>query len=1086
MKKLKTWKRLLKLMVNLVNWRIFILSASSLLLSFGLFGQITGTIVDSEDNEPLIGAAILNTTTGIGAVSDIDGNFRIAAQEGDVLNFSYLGYNPQNVTIGAETNLTIKLVIGVIIDEVVVTGYSIDTRRKTAGSVSTVKARDLQISPSRNVEQQLQGRVPGVTVITNGQPGTTSQVRVRGYGALGGNAPLYVVDGVPVSSIDFLAPGDIESTTVLKDATAASIYGARAAGGVIVYTTRKGKRDQQKLSISYDGMVGLSTPGTGLAVMNPQDQADWTWNAIRNAAVLAGQAPVFNHPQYGSGSSPVLPDYLLVGPDAGVMGTIDLSAQKDLYNIDLDAGPIYQVVKANKTGTNWYDAVMRNALINRHHLGISGGGESSRYYVGLGMQEQEGILRHQQFSRYSFRVNTEFDLSPFLRIGENIQATYRSTRLLEGEAGGMGSAGNETSALVTSLTNPIIPVYDEFGGYAGNAAPGVGNSWSNPVAFTENAKDDRNFTAQAFGNFYVALEPVAGLVLRSSFGGQFSTVNTRNYLKTTYYSAGNRTIPGFNQFSAYTGQWVWTNTASYKKSLGFHSLDILVGQEALDQGTGFTISGAGVDPFSENIDFIGLSTLSSRTVESAPFNGVRFSSYFTRVNYDFDDKYLFSVVLRRDGSSRFGEESRFGTFPAFSGAWRISSESFMSGIEFIDDLKIRGGYGIMGNSNNLDPDNQYSLFATSIAASSYDIRGSNSSAAEGFYRSRIGNPFAKWERAITANIGLDALLFNGRLDAGVEFWRKKTDDLLFRLPVTVQTGFFATAPFVNVGEMLNKGIDFTLTTKGRINKIKYQITLNGGFLNNEIVALAPDIENLPNRSTTYGSITPVLNQVGQPLSSFYGFEVQGLFRDQAEVDAAATQEGAAPGRFRYRDINEDGIINQDDRTNLGNPIADFTGGLAFTLSYRNFQLEAYSFASIGNEIFNLSRARTDFYGEGGHAIVERVKKSWSFDNPTGTIPVFENTSNFSTNTQSNSYYIEDGSYFRMQNITLSYLFPKPMLNRWKLNSLRLYVSVNNAFTITGYSGLDPGVGGALDTNFGVDLGNYPVTRNWIFGVNLRL
>ncbi|MBX2873049.1 MAG: SusC/RagA family TonB-linked outer membrane protein [Saprospiraceae bacterium] len=1063
---------------RLLAFALFFIFANST----SIFTQVSGVILDSETDEPLVGVTVLLLGTNTGATTDEEGKFSLPANEGDIIVCSFIGYTRKEIVLDTSTNLSISLVSGLLMEEVVVTGYSVDVRRKIPGSASTVRARDVQIAPSGNIEQQLQGRVAGVNVITNGQPGTTSQVRIRGYGALGGNEPLYIVDGVPVGSVDFLSPGDIASVTVLKDATAASIYGARAAGGVIVYTTTKGQRGQQKMKISYDGMFGVTSPGAGLSVMNPQDQADWTWAAIQNAAISRGEIPEFAHPQYGNGAKPVLPDYLLVGSNAGVVGAVDLEAQREFYNIDLDAGPIYQVVKANKEGTNWYDAVMRDALLQRHHLGISGSGASSRYYVGVGMQDQQGIVRNQQFSRYSFRVNTEFDLLPSLRIGENFQGTYRSTRLLEGEAGGIGSADSWTF-VNSSLTNPIIPVYDEFGGYAGNAATGVGINWSNPVADAENLKDDRNFAVQTFGNFYLELEPIKGLIFRSSFGGQFSSANSRNYMKTTYHRINNRTIPAFSQFSSYTAQWVWTNTASFRRNIGYHNLDLLVGQEVLDQGSGFTISGSGLDPFSENIDYIGLSTLSSRTVEGAPFKGVRFASYFTRINYDFADKYLVSMVLRRDGSSRFGQKNRFGFFPAFSAAWRISSENFLRKFTFIDDLKLRGGFGVMGNSNNVDPNNQYSLFSTSLDASSYDINGTNTSAVEGFYRTRIGNPAAKWEQAITANIGLDMLLFNGKIDIGVEWWRKRTKDLLFRMPVTVQSGFFAADPFVNVGEMLNEGLDFTLTNRGRFNQIKYQITVNGGFLHNEIVALAPDIDNLPDRSSTYGGIRPILNQVGQPLSAFYGFEVLGLFQDQAEVDAAPIQEGAAPGRFRYRDINEDGVINQEDRTNLGNPIADFTGGLALKLGFRNLELEMYSFASIGNEIFNLSKRFSDFYSAGA-AIAERVQGSWSFENPRGSIPIFENVSNFSTNTQSNSYYVEDGSYFRMQNITLSYLIPQAMLSRWNLEKFRLYVSVNNAFTITGYSGLDPSVGGSRDTNFGVDRGNYPITRNWIFGINL--
>ena len=357
-----------------MNRRVLSIPVLLITLMNSILAQVQGVVTDAKTDEPLIGATVINTESGEGAITGLDGAFSIQASEGDLLAVSYTGFRTKNVSISSATQIFIQLEQGVLLDEVVVTGYSIDTRRKTPGSVSTIKARDLQIAPSGNVEQQLQGRASGVNVISNGQPGTTSQVRIRGYGALGGNAPLYVVDGVPVASVDFLSPGDLESVTVLKDASAASIYGARAAGGVIVYTTKKGNDGKQKLKVTYDGLFGITVPETGPAVLNPQEQAEWTWHAIRNAAVLAGLTPEFNHPQYGSGPNPVLPDYLLVGSNAGVTGTLDLDVQRDLYNIDLAAGPIYQVVKANKAGTNWYDAITRNGLTNRHHLGFLGCG----------------------------------------------------------------------------------------------------------------------------------------------------------------------------------------------------------------------------------------------------------------------------------------------------------------------------------------------------------------------------------------------------------------------------------------------------------------------------------------------------------------------------------------------------------------------------------------------------------------------------------------------------------------------------------------------------------------------------------------
>lgn len=1102
----------------------------AMLFSVGVMAQreITGTVTDESSGETLIGASVLIKGTDAGTTTDVEGKFTLTASTGDVLLFSYTGFTSQEVTVGASNIIDVRMSEGLTLQQVVVTGYATDTRRSTPGSVSTIDAADLNVVPSGNVEQQLQGRVAGVTVITNGQPGTTSQIRVRGYGALGGNEPLYVVDGVPTGSTDFLSPGDIETTTVLKDATAASIYGARAAGGVIVYTTKQGsKKGKRPLKVTYNGTIGVTTPGQGAGVLNPQEQAAWTRAAIRNAGIQTDEdldSILYSHPQYGDGQgesyNPQLPEYLLVGGMEGVTGGVNLSTEEALYNVDPALGPIYQVVKANQDGTDWYDAITRNAALHRHNLGFSGGGESSRYYVGLGMQEQDGILLHQKFSRYTMRVNTEFDLLPNLRIGENIQVTYRSARNLLGNAGGAGSSDDENEFLAASRMSPIIPVYDEFGGYAGTRASGFNNA-ANPVASLDGRRNNRAFQTAIFGNVYLEFEPMENLVLRSSFGGSHRAVNTRGYSRITYENKENNSSFGYNQYSNFLTNWIWTNTASYNINFGESKLKLLVGQEALSNGNGYDIGGSGINPFSQNPDFVSLSTVENRNVFGAPFTPVKFASYFGSVKYDLQDKYIFSVVVRRDGSSRFGSENRYGVFPAFSAAWRISSESFMADQNLFDDLKIRGGYGIMGNSNNVDPNNQYSLYGTSLGNSSYDIGGTNTSATAGFYRTRIGNPFAKWEKAVTSNIGIDALMMNGRLDVGIEFWRKDTKDLLFVPPVTVMSGYQANAPSRNVGEMRNQGIDIQVINKGQINSdFSYEVILNGGFLNNEIVSLVEGIETLPNRSADYRGISPVLNQIGQPLSAFYGFQVENLWQSkeeveaadasaraaaaaedpsltQAELDAIFFQEGAGPGRFRFADIDSydengdltgkpDGIIDLADRTVLGSPVPDFTGGLTIKLNYKNFGFEMYSFASIGNETYNVSKLFTDFYPLfPGAAISDRVKDSWTFDNPSGDIPIFENVANFSTIQQSNSYYVEDGSYFRLQNVTLSYTLPSDMIERLNIGKLKVFGGVNNLLTITGYDGLDPSVGGAADTNFGVDLGNVPITRSWTLGVDVE-
>ncbi len=1064
--------------------------------AFGQGRTVTGTISD-DSGGGLPGVNVVLKGTSTGSVTDINGGYSISIDGNNAtLVISAIGFATQEIAVGARSVVDVTMEVDVEeLQEVVVTGYSVDQRRKTPGSVSTIKAEDLRAQPSGNVEQQLQGRVAGVTVITNGQPGTTSQVRVRGYGALGGNTPLYIVDGVPVGSIDWLSPDDIASTTVLKDATAASIYGARAAGGVIVYTTHQGTKGKREMKVTYNGLTGFTTPGEGAGVLNPQEQADWTWAAIRNA--WTNEQPMdadgnliplsFSHPQYGTGDTPVLPDYLLVGSNSGVTGTVNLASEAANYNIDPDAGSIYQVIRTNRAGTDWYDAITRTGAINRHSIGISGGGDGSRYYVGLGLQDQQGIVLHQRFERYNFRVNSEFDLLPdgALSIGENIQMTYRSTRNVFGADGGSGSSDDENVILAASRMAPAIPVFDEFGGYAGTAAPGFNNP-RNPVAELDGQRNNRGFSTQAFGNVYLQAKPIEGLTVRTSFGGQYFNVNFRSYTRRQYENSENNSSFGFTQGAQIFSNWTWTNTITYENKFGDHGVKVLVGQEALNAGFFRGMVGSGINPFSQNPDFVSLSNVQSPVVNGNHTEGVNFSSYFGKVTYDLMDKYIVDFVIRRDGSSRFGSANRYGTFPAVALAWRISDEEFMQGISWLDDLKLRGGYGVIGNSNNVDPNNQFSLFGTNLGASSYDIAGSNSGAAAGFFRSRIGNPNAKWERAVTSNVGIDALFFDGKLDFGIEFWRKDTEDLLFEVPVTVQTGGFASAPSVNVGEMKNTGIDLTIINKGTINNdIGYEITVTGGFLNNEIVAFAPGIDFIEDPDVDFRGIRPVRNAVGQPISSFFGYDVVGLFRDDAEVANSATQAGAAPGRFRFRDVNGDGEITPDDRVFLGSPVPDFTGGLTAKFNYKGFDLELYSFLSVGGEIYNISKVFTHMYPLfPGAAISDAVRDSWTFENPTGDIPIFENVSNFSTNTQSSSFYVEDGSYFRIQNLTVGYNLPASIINNWKLQKVRVTASVNNLVTITGYDGLDPSVGGNADLNFGIDLGNFPITRSVTFGLSV--
>ncbi|WP_394333994.1 SusC/RagA family TonB-linked outer membrane protein [Chryseolinea serpens] len=1059
---------------------------------------VTGTVADESGNF-MPGVNIILKGTAKGTVSDAEGKFSLSVPGNDaVLLITFVGYGTTEVQVGTQTNVEVNLQPDLTsLDEVVVTGYSFDKRRELTGSVSTVKTKDLTVTPTGNVEQLLQGRVAGVTVISNGQPGTTSQVRVRGFGGFGANQPLYIVDGVPTQDISFLNPDDIETTTVLKDAGSASIYGARAAAGVIVYTTKKGKKGQ-KLNVTFDNMFGFATAGKGLSMMNPQDFADWTWNAIKNtetanaaadgrAVDYAAAIAKFKHPQFGTGATPVIPDYINVGGTAGVVGTVDLAAEKLKYNVDPRNGSIYQVVKANKEGTDWYKAIMRTAPVMRQTIGVSGGGETHRFYIGLSQQNQKGILKNNDFKRYALRANSEFDVLPNLRFGENMQFTYLSKLGLSGAGGGQGISADENDILSAFRMPSIIPIYDEFGGYAGTAAKGFNNP-RNPVANRDGQANNTGFQVQGFGNTYLEWDIIPGLTARTSIGGAYNSYSYHNYSRWQYENSENNSSYQFSQGQGYSLSWTFTNTINYKKTFGDHALDVLVGQEALNTGSGWDDTQSGLNPFSWDPAFINMTNTNSRQANGGKYPGANFSSYFGQVKYAFKEKYIITGVIRRDGSSVFGPNNRYGTFPAVSAAWRISSEGFMQSVPFVSDLKIRGGYGAMGNSNSIVQSNIYNqsyLYGGSVGQSSYDIAGSNGSTT-GYYRTNIGNADTKWETVLTSNIGIDGQLFGGKLDVIIDFWKKDTKDLLYQLPLPATVGYQAAVPFVNVAKMTNKGIDIFLGNKGNITSgLAYEIALNGSFLHNEITEIGNGQTYMTTVNPGFRGINPIRNQLGQSISAFFGYQVQGLFHNAEEVSSAATQDGAAPGRFRYKDINNDGKIDAADRTFIGSPVPKFTGGFNFTLRYKNFDLVAYLYTSLGNKIFNQSKWFTDFYPSfQGAAISNRVKDSWTPTNTGGKIPVFESASNFSTNTQSSSFYVENGSFLRLQNITLGYNLPTAVLERLKMTKLRLFISGNNLFTITGYKGLDPAVGGAADTNFGIDVGNYPVTRGYTAGLNL--
>ncbi|GGD74111.1 SusC/RagA family TonB-linked outer membrane protein [Maribacter cobaltidurans] len=1086
-----------------------------------LQSTVTGTVTD-ESGTPLPGANVIEKGTTNGTQTDFDGNFTLNVESGATLVFSYIGFQSQEVAVNGRSTIDVTLAEdAAALDEVVVTGYQVLTKRETTAAVSIVKAEELAAIPSGNVEQQLAGRVAGVNVITNGQPGTQSVVRVRGFGAFGGNQPLYVVDGVPVLDIGFLNPDDIQTTTVLKDAAAASIYGSRAANGVIVYTTKSGNR-QGRTQINIDIQSGVTDPNVNGSpkMLNPQQMAEYTHLAYENNARANGTAPQYTHPQYGTNPTPSFPDYLHASyTDAngdpvslnGIRGSVDLAQIRASY--EANPGGTF-LIRPNLQGTNWYKEITRIAPQTRASLNMRGGNEKGSYYLGLGLQSLQGILLENDQQRYTARFNSDWDLTPWLKIGENLQVTYNSVRGQTGATGGLGIADDESEILSAYRMPTVIPVFDEFGSYASTRAGGFNNP-RNPVRrLKQDRGNDVAFDMSLFGNVFAEIQPLKGLTFRTSLGGQYSQFNSLNYDYIYLGDSEPQASFAFQENSRYGFQWTFTNTVSYEKLFGKHKINLFGGYEAINgaaspvtraQGREVQVRATSGNPISTDLDFVTPQAIGNEVPQSFIFSGVNFSSVFGKLDYNFDERYYLTGVIRRDGSSVFGASNRFGVFPAVSAAWRTIDEAFMQNQTFFSDLKFRVGWGEMGNSNNVSPTNQFSLFGAAIDNTFYPIGGQNSGADQGFAATTIGNPDAKWETSVTTNVGFDAAFFGNKVQLVFDWWKKDTKDLLFPRPLPAVTGNYATAPLVNIGEMSNRGVDFQIIWRDNITEdLSFDITLNNSFLKNEIVSFDEEL-GLDfvdgglngNFGGNFRGLQPTRNFVGKPLSSFFGYQVVGYFNSQAEVDANTytndegdvlpAQDGQGLGRFKYADINGDGRITPDDRTYLGDPIPEYSGGAVLNLKYKNLSFETFWNWTTGVELFNAGKWFRDFFGTfEGSAKGVAAFNSWTPElGNNAAAPIWESATNISTSGASNSWYVESGDYLRLQRLAVNYDF-REIADNLGIAKLNVGFSANNIWTITKYSGLDPGVAGEADTRLGVDVGNYPVTPSYLFNVNIGL
>ncbi|MEH6406703.1 MAG: TonB-dependent receptor [Leeuwenhoekiella sp.] len=1047
-----------------------------------LQNTITGTVTDN-NGAPLPGASILVKGTTNGTQSDFDGNYSITTDSGATLVFSYVGFATQEIVVGAQTsiNVTMEEDAGQL-EEVVVVGYGTQRKQDLTGAISVVKTDELVQQPSGQITSQLQGRVSGVTITGGGQPGEAPQIKIRGANTFGNNNPLYVVDGIPTDNISDINPNDIGSLQVLKDAASASIYGARAANGVIIITTKQGKGTMR---VNYDSYFGMQMvqKGNPWDILSSQEMANLTFQALRNTNP---DAPI-NHSQYGDGQNPVLPNYIA---PVGAM-TVDES----LYNVNpeytnsSDVNNFYRIVQANKQGTNWFQEVFSPASITSHNLSVSNGSEKGSYFLSLNYFNQQGTINNTYLKRYTIRANATYDITDKIRIGQNVSFAVRDNPTIDAltEGSVIGMAFREL---------PIIPVYDIRGNYAGSFGSDLGNA-KNPVAIADRRRNNRGVSNRFFGNIFAEIDFAKNLTFRTSFGGQYYSSSFNSFAYPEYENSENLTVNSYSEAAATNYNWTWTNTVQYKNTFNDkHNLTVLVGTEAY-QNRGREVGGTTQGYFSFDPDYVTLDTGSGTQTNYSFKYGDALSSLIGRVDYNFNDRYLISATIRRDGSSRFLNE-QYGWFPAVSAGWNVMNESFMPEISWLNDLKIRGGYGIRGNQINVDPPNGFTTFGGDQLNSYYDIAGSNNSNAEGFRQSRIGNPDAKWEKDSDSNFGLDATMFNNSIQLSVDYYRKDIKDLLYNpnLPATVGT---ATVPYQNVAQMKNSGLDIDLSTYFDLSdNLRLNTTVTFTTYSNEIVKIAEGNTYFDAEGRRFNGSSIIRNAEGHSLSQFFGYQTQGFWDSQSEIDdanaaaIAATgnnntvyQSDVAVGRFRYADTNGDNQITDADRTFLGDPNPDFTYGLNLELTYKNWDFSMFLYGSQGNDIWNQVKWWTDFYSSFiGAKSNTALYDSWTPTNTNASAPIQQTTGSFSLADVPNSYFVEDGSYLRAKQMQLGYSLPSSALEKINISKLRVYAQLANAFTITKYSGIDPEIAGGGAVNTGIDEGAYPNQRQLLLGLNV--
>jgi TonB-linked SusC/RagA family outer membrane protein len=739
-------------------------------------------------------------------------------------------------------------------------------------------------------------------------------------------------------------------------------------------------------------------------------------------------------------------------------------------------------------GTDWWDEVFDPSLIQDYNIGLSGGTDNAIYNVSVQYYNQDGTMKHNYMTRYSVRANSEFTYGR-LTIGENFSLAQINT------AGGLGNFGVSSSnarmgegSVVNNIikAQPVIPVYDIDGYFASGKAVTLGNV-TNPVRQAYYARDNKTTQYVTVGNVYASLDIIDGLQLRTSLGVNVVNSLYKGFNYPTPENSEPTMVWSMNENYNTSMEWTWTNTLNYVKTFGDnHNLNVLAGYEAIDYKRNWmNASMAGYVTTDPNAWYIqdALGDAATKNVNSyGAINSL--TSIFGKIDYNYANRYYLSGTIRRDGSSKFGPNNRYGVFPAFSAGWRMSEEGFMSNLTWLSDLRLRGGWGVTGNQNipSGRSANQYGGATTNTY---YDINGTNNTLVTGYRLTAWGNPDIKWEENVSTNVGLDLSMLDRRINVVVDLYKRTVNDLLFG-PALPATSGLASPPIVNIGTMDNSGVDFSVGYKSALTgEFQWEVELTGGHYKNEIVKIDGD------QDFFYGPVggrggTISINHLGYPIGSFYGMVQDGIFQNQGEVDAHPTQDGKAVGRFRFKDTNEDGIVNAEDRDIIGNPHPDFTGGLSFNASWRNFDASVFFFGSYGNDIFDVQKEFTVFRLFSTNVVQDRLTESWTPDNTDGIYPLLDQNDQFSSTFS--SFYVEDGSYLRMKNLQIGYTMPRA---GWFQN-MRIYIQAQNLFTLTGYSGTDPALpaistdgstGNQSDQSMGIDYGAYPANRIFTIGIN---